>query len=710
MPDARTSGLVATLISLQGKVAVFRSVLGDPRASNADRKDAAIRLESTVEQLNAVKGLLGIVDEDMSEGRLVQLATSAMNDIRAEVREEIRREVVQVKAEESSLAGVDYERLGLDFEYFCAVVLEVTYRPGMQPANKGAAGPFILTSAQRLVVAVFVEILLVQQKPLRAIILKSRQLGCTTLLLAFAIWLLFTRPHYHVMLIIDKNEHGRTKRETVIKWVEAAAAFECFPGIAKRDEKILFLSNGGRLFFESAEASNPGTSEMLHMLIESEKPKWPYGRAREVKESVLPGLPSAPLTVHIDESTAVGLDDFYFRWRRAERGQEEIGGVSVVPIFLPWYLSPEYSVSAPPNFRYLDEDEEVADVGLEAGTNHEVKLTESQYAAKYQLSPSQVLWRRQKIKLTFDGNRASFNKEYPTTAEHAWAGAGGGYFSKTLVKRVKDYAMRGPPTRRGSLVDVQGYTDVARPLLYHLVRPIFKDDSIGEYVEWEEPKTGQRYYVGVDVAEGKTTEREDGEMVSDQTVFYVMDQQGYLVALWVARWRPDEAWLPLLFCGRWWNDALINGERNSPGLTLMSFFIQTGYPAMLVRQQPEHAPVIDRTWTTVSPLNRDGLLAEFRAAVAADYRRVRSTELAEEMENFTVVMRGRRPRAEARGGCHDDILFAGAHAEHARRKLGGTLDQWERPVVDATGPSSDLARGPTLLDTDLLLQMEGDPW
>lgn len=723
MDSGRSAGLVSALVNLQGQEMLLRAQVADFRLTTNVRREYAIKLAAVQTQLSELKEVLGLAaEEQVSDGQLVGLATAALRDVRAQVKN------AQSEARECEVAppppdwrlksqagnrvvrGIDYERLALDFEYFCAQVLEVTYRPGMQPLSVGSAGPLILTSAQRLVIAVLVEIMLVQQKPLRAIILKSRQLGCTTLVLAFSLWLMFTRRNFHVMLIIDKNEHGRTKRETLIRWVEAAAKFDCFPRIEKRDDKILFLSNGSMLFFESAEASNPGTSEMLHGLIESEKPKWPYGRARQVKDSVLPGLPSAAMTFHIDESTAVGLDDFYFRWRRAERGQEEIGGVRVVPIFLPWYLSPEYSVPVPPNFRFLNDDEEVEDVCMDVRSGQEVRLKEEEYAAKYQLSSSQVLWRRQKIKLTFDGNRASFNKEYPTTAEHAWVGAGGGYFSKVLVKRVQDYVAVNPPICRGVLVDVKGYDDVSHPLPYHLLRPIVKFDSLGEYAEWEEPRPGRRYYIGVDVAEGKQTEREDGELVGDRTVFYVSDQQGYLVALWVTqRLRPEEAWLPLVMTGRRWNDALMNGERNGPGMVLLMFVIQTGYPAMLVRPVPEHAPVVDRTWTTVSSLNRDVLLADYRALLAADYRRVRAPELADELENMVVVMRGRRPRAEARSGCHDDVIFAGGHAEHARRKLGGTLDPWPSEVIEPVVVAVQSA-GLRLLDTDLFDQMEGEPW
>jgi hypothetical protein len=573
----------------------------------------------------------------------------------------------------SNAALSEETRLLVDFPFFARRGLEIVYRPGLLPqAPGGGFGPFILTSAQEKLVALIVDKLLVQKVPLRLALLKSRQLGCTTLLLAVWVWLLLTRDHYHVMFIIDKDKHGVTKREMVVGWLDKLRRrYDFLPKLAKREDKLLFLENGSKLFFESAESPNPGTSEMLHVLHESEKPKWPARRAQQVEESVTPGLPLSPYTAHVDESTACGVDDFKKKWDRAVARRS-----AVVPVFLPWFVSHENQVAVPPGFQFLDEDEEVADATVDA-RGEEVVLRESEYARQHKLSPAQVLWRREKIKTQFRGNRVSFDQEYPTTPGHAWRAAVGGFFPGGWLAQVEKQGVR-PPMFQGRIVDLHGYEDFHAPQSWLALVPRLVPARDGELLEWEEPRAEEEYFLGADVAEGKSVTSEQGEVDPDYTVFSVVGSDGREVALYRARLRPEEAWLPLVLLARRWNDAWVNGERNGPGLVLLSFFARTGYVHPLVHARPAERPVQDRTWTTVGPTNREALLLNLRAAVTVDPRRVRSEEFLAEARTFTRRTQGRQARFEAAAGAHDDVVFALAHAQAARR--------WRQGAEVVAGP------------------------
>lgn len=612
-------------------------------------------------------------------------------------------------------SDLDVERLQADFIYFCAVALEIAYRPGMLKTHPyGGFGPFHLTSAQQKLAALLVQRLLVDRKPLRLVVLKSRQLGCTTLLLAFWLWLLLRTPHFHVIFLIDKDLHARTKREDFVRWVTAIEAkfgdLGIFARLEKREEKALFFSNGSRLFFESAEAPNPGTSEMFHVLHESEKPKWPANRARQVETSITPGLPAAPMTVHVDESTAEGMDDFALKWKRAVEGRGSGGDLQVLPVFLPWFISEEYALTPPSDFQFLNEDEELGDVVGDG--DGERRLTEEQYAQAYQLSPAQVYWRRQKIKDTFKGVRASFDQEYPTTPAHAWRAVQLGFFSGPMLDRMERGVRE--PLWTGRIVDAGGHIDHMLVQDWTRLAPQVVYSPDGELEVYEEPIPGEVYFLGADVCEGKTVESESGELETDWTRFSVKRSDGRTVALWSSqRHRPEELWIPLVLLARYFYSAWVNGERNGPGLVLLSYFYRTGYPHMLVYSKPEGAALQDRTWTQVNQLSRDRLLLDLRASYATDPAIVSARAVLDELRVFVKKMQGRKARFEAMSGHHDDLVFAEAHAEKARRWF-----YHEEPprrverAVPVREHEDDAPASFHIDDTDLGLQLadEGVTW
>ena len=236
-----------------------------------------------------------------------------------------------------------------DFDRFCREAIKIKYRPGMADhCQHGGYGPFLLTSAQRKISAIAIDLFFNKHVPVRIQILKSRQLGVTTMFLVFWIWICYQIEGYTAMFMIDKGAHLEEKRQMLISWIEfAAEKFPGLPTIKRRSSKVLELTNGSRILLESAESPNPGTSEMLQGLHQSERPKWPTGRSQQVKASILPAIPTGRHTIVVDESTAEGFDDFKSDWVRIHEGQDDFSDVRVVPIFLPWYISEEYRKTPP---------------------------------------------------------------------------------------------------------------------------------------------------------------------------------------------------------------------------------------------------------------------------------------------------------------------------------------------------------------------------
>lgn len=578
-------------------------------------------------------------------------------------------------------------RLKYDFMFFCSEMLTIKYRPGVGNTGTLTSGPFNPSFAQRQVAAVLMRGL-TEDCYISLVVLKARQLGITTVLEAFFLWLLLTRKNFHYMLIIDKDDHMYTKRDIMVTWVlECHARFpDHFPEIKKREGRVIFLTNGSQLHFESAQAGNPGTSEMLHALHTSEQTKWPAGRAATVDQSVAPSVPKQGGYFVVHESTPLGIDEFYRKFQRAARKES-----SDLPIFLAWFLSEEYCETVDYRFKYLNDDTELQDTYFDELSNRELTLTEEQYGTRFRLSAGQILWRRNKIKSDFKGKRSEFDKEFPTTPEHAWRGSLVGFYPNDLRMRMQQFIRA--PIWVGHISCV--LPDVERPRAYDSYRLSWIDDAACPTVRlWERPIPNITYYVGGDVAEGKILIDDEQQPARDSTVFRVKDESGHTVATFSSQEPAEHCWLPLVLLAIYYNLAWTNVELNGPGKTLWAFFKLTRYPHNLI--QPGDLALDDLVWTRVTQANRLNILTQHRALLLANPAVCPDASFQEQAGYF-----GQKPGSKVAApqgqGRHDDDIFADAHAEHCRLWHRGSVVV-RAPIVEDPLPLPEREEGLMLND------------
>ena len=576
-----------------------------------------------------------------------------------------------------------------DFDLFCREAIKIKYRPGMAShCELGGYGPFILTSAQKKIISIAIELFFNEKVPVRIQILKSRQLGVTTLFLVFWVWICYQVEGYTAMFMIDKGPHLEEKRQQLITWIETAAErFPELPTVKRRSSKVLELTNGSRILLESAESPNPGTSEMLQALHQSERPKWPVGRSTQVKASILPAIPVTRHTIVIDESTAEGYDDFQSDWLRIHEGQDEFSDVRVVPIFLPWYISDEYRKTPPKRsyhkgkFKWLNNDLEVCETDGEGN----ITMTEEDFAAKYNLAYDQVFWRRMKIKAAsptgFGGDKVMFDQEYPTTPDHAWASIGIRYYPHSILERIKveEPCFIGRVEHTGQPITTLQLTSALK------IEPVLKSEQYGPLRVWGMPEKGMRYFIGADVSEGKLISN-GSKSEGDYSVIWVLDEFGRDVAVFRDRIPPEEFAYYLILMGRLYNDARVNCERNKDGATVWAFFEPTGYPNVYYRDDTR-GRISDLAWSVIGPGARIPLMNLLRAAIRDDPSRVRSRNLFKEMQSFVRKQNG---KIEPSSGKHDDCLFARAHAEVCRVGLTGRMVESIPDPVPPPPPSDSM--------------------
>lgn len=161
-----------------------------------------------------------------------------------------------------------------------------------------------------------------------------------------------------------------------------------------------------------------GRSKTISFFHGSEVAFWP--NASDHFAASVQGVPTLPGTEVFLESTSAGAGgEFYERCVDAEAGK---GDYELV--FLPWWLSKEYSRE--PDFGFeLSREEEDGEV------------SEEEYRDLYKLSLAQMAWRRFKIYELRDA--LLFRREYPATVQDAWTAPPGHepYISALVVLRAR---------------------------------------------------------------------------------------------------------------------------------------------------------------------------------------------------------------------------------------------------------------------------------
>lgn len=152
------------------------------------------------------------------------------------------------------------------------------------------------------------------------------------------------------------------------------------------------------------------------------------------------------------------------------------------------------------------------------------------------------------------------HQEYPNNPDEAFIKSGRTYFDIDLLDSIETIAPR------------QGYLSE----LGHR-HSQFMDNADGPLHVWFLPKTGHKYVIGADVAEGLDH--------GDYSVAQVIDvDDGMVVAKWRGHIDPDLFGSETLwFLGWFYNGALIGPEVNNHGHATMAALNNKGYPNLYYR-------------------------------------------------------------------------------------------------------------------------------
>jgi len=267
-----------------------------------------------------------------------------------------------------------------------------------------------------------------ENRPIRIIILKARQLGISTYCTGRSVHTTATNKNRRCLTIAqDKDASTNLFKMSTRFYDHLPDVIKPMKRFSNKKELIfenpdehLRASNPGlmsSLEIETANNENAGRSKTITDLHISELAFW--NNAGTVLTGLFQAVPNNPETSIVIESTANGMsgkgEEFYNRWEAAQSGESDF-----VPIFFPWQDNPEYEMDATnfiPDKSELDIMERVSGMTLR-----------------------KLAWRRYKIKNEMGSALLDpvmqFQQEYPSTPEEAFISSGRTVFSRDKISEL----------------------------------------------------------------------------------------------------------------------------------------------------------------------------------------------------------------------------------------------------------------------------------
>ena len=265
----------------------------------------------------------------------------------------------------------------------------------------GKVEPFTLNKAQR-----YIHDKLEEQRAktgkVRAVLLKGRQQGASTYIEGRYYWKVSHRKGVRAFILTHEAEATANLFEMAERYHENCPALMRPETGANNAKELEFPKLDSKYKVGTAGNKGAGRSSTIQYFHGSEVAFWPH--AAEHAKGVLQGIPDAPDTEIVLESTANGLGNYFHQqWQLAEAGQSEF-----IAVFVPWFWQDEYRKPLPDDFSLTADEEELQQI--------------------YGLDDQQIQFRRFKVaELSADGidGHSAFKQEYPMTATEAFQVSGG---------------------------------------------------------------------------------------------------------------------------------------------------------------------------------------------------------------------------------------------------------------------------------------------
>lgn len=473
-----------------------------------------------------------------------------------------------------------------------------------------------------------------QNKPVRIIILKARQMGFSTATEGIFFKETVTKPNVNTAIVAHKED------STNNLFNMSKLMYDELPDIIKPEKK---KSNAKELVFDKSDGTGLkskikcftaggkgiGRSDTLNNLHLSELAFW-QGDKKTTLLGLLQAVPNTPDTIIIIESTANGFEYFKELWDNAVSGKNDF-----VPIFIGWNELQEYKMPY---------------------TGFELTKEEKELQKLYGLSLEQITWRRWCIANNCGGDIEQFKQEYPINPEEAFISTGKCYFDKeNIIKRLQEVKDVKPVT--------QGYFDYDYNGI-KITNIRWKEDKEGPIKIYEKPKENYPYVLPGDTA-GEGSDYFTGHVLDNTT--------GKQVA--VLKDEYDEiSYTRQMYClGIYYNTALIGIEANYTTYPIQELE-RLKYPNQYIREKEDtytgkHNKSFGFKTTSIS---RPRILGQLQTIFKDEIEMIVDEDTLKEGLTF---IKNEKGRPEAQIGYHDDLIMALAIGYDIRTQQSMILKQ-----------------------------------
>ncbi|MBF31893.1 MAG: hypothetical protein CL529_12050 [Aequorivita sp.] len=462
----------------------------------------------------------------------------------------------------------------------------------------------------------FFDFLLNIEGPKRAIVLKPRQAGFSTICASYFTHQMCTQENYKCIALADKK--GRT--------AEIAGMYKTFidtlpeelkPMIALKNTEQVLLNNpnelgpkglGSSIKFETGQDPNAGRSGTRKGAHISEVAFIRY--MNEIDEGVANSIPLHESTTIIKESTANGRAGigkaFYDLWQASKRGDS-----IYKPFFVGWYEIDDYQIKPPSDFKATKYEKEIL--------KRFPVITEAN-----------LMWRRLKLSEYLGDDEAliltpaeRFKQDFPLDDEEAFLNTGAPVFDPEILNKLHN------KLSSNRIADIKDRLNIDSFLLKN------HWDKLKIFTP---PRANMQYFIGADIAEGLAS--------GDASTFCVIDHEFNQVASFYGRIDPDIFGHVLIEIGELYNNATLAPEKNNMGHTTVTTIKNEGYPSLYreVIEDKVTKETKERIGWVTSKSSKMVMLNNATKALREGMGRILDIKLVEEMglvareENGTVVL------------------------------------------------------------------------
>ena len=464
-----------------------------------------------------------------------------------------------------------------------------------------------------------------EKKPIRIIILKSRQMGFSTETEAIITKNTTTHHNYRAGIIAHK-ETSTTNIFEMSKLMINYLPDAIRPAQRKSNAKELVFNNeqgtglDSKIKCMTAGGKGIGRSDTFTALHLSELAFW-EGDKKTTMTGLLQAVPNTPESMIIIESTANGYEYFKEMWDRAVAGESDF-----YPLFVGWNELDEYSMPY---------------------TGFDLTQDEKELQEQYNLTLDQLTWRRWCIKNNCSNDINQFKQEYPICPEEAFLSTGNCYFNKeNIIHRINTAP---EPIITGRFTC---YYDGTR-----IRNQKFLEQEKGTIKIYEYPENRVPYVIGGDTA---------GEGSDYFTAHVINNITGKQVAV-LKQQQNEIEYVKQIYClGMFYNVALIGLENNFSTYPTQKL-MELNYPNQYVRKKEDvYNNKYEKSFGfKTTSITRPYILGQLQEIVHDDIDVIQDIDTLREMLTFIVNDKG---RAEAEEGYHDDLVMALAISYYIRNQ------------------------------------------